>query len=63
MVRYVLTLSSITETHPHSAYCAFVHGMVPKFMQIIESRLFVSTFRVSNSSIFYSYFNWLGPLL
>ena len=26
----ILTLSSIAETHPHSAYCAFVHGVIPK---------------------------------
>ena len=37
----ILTLSSIVETHPHSAYCAFVHGVVPKWnyvlMRTIES--------------------------
>ena len=36
----LLTLSSIAETHPHSAYCASVHGVVPKWnyaMRIIES--------------------------
>ena len=26
----LLTLSSIAESHPYSAYCAFVHGVVPK---------------------------------
>ena len=26
----ILTLSSIAETHPHSAYCACVHDVVPK---------------------------------
>ena len=36
----LLTLSSIAETHPHSIYCAFVHGVVPKWnylMRTIES--------------------------
>ena len=36
----MLTLSSIAETHPHSAYCAFVHGVVPKWnyaMRTIKS--------------------------
>ena len=36
----LLTLSSIAETHPHSAYCAFVHGVVSKWnyvMHTIES--------------------------
>ena len=31
---------SIAETHPHSTYCAIVHGVVPKWnyvMQTIES--------------------------
>ena len=36
----ILALSSIAGTHPHSAYCAFVHGVVPKWnyvMRMIES--------------------------
>ena len=36
----LLTLSSIAETHPQSAYCAFVHAVVPKWnyvMRTIES--------------------------
>ena len=36
----IFTLSSIVETHPHSAYCAFVHGLIPKWnylMRTIES--------------------------
>ena len=26
----ILNLSSIAEIQPHSAYCAFVHGVIPK---------------------------------
>ena len=26
----ILILYSIAETHPHSAYCAFIHSLVPK---------------------------------
>ena len=36
----ILTLSSIAETRPHSTYCAFVHGAVPRWnyvMRTIES--------------------------
>ena len=31
----ILTLSSIAETHPHSAYCAFVHGVIPKWNYVM----------------------------
>jgi len=36
----ILALSSIAQTHPHSAYSAFVHGVIPKWnyvMYTIES--------------------------
>ena len=33
----ILTLSSIAETHPHSAYCAFVHGVVPKWNYVMRT--------------------------
>ena len=33
----MLTSSSIAETNPHSAYCAFVHGVVPKWNYIMQT--------------------------
>ena len=36
----ILTLSTIAKTHPHSAYCAFIHGILHKWnyvMHTIES--------------------------
>ena len=54
--------------NPHSAYCAFIHGVVPKWnyvMQTTESvgSLFQPLEDVANTSIFDSCSNWLGPLL
>ena len=31
----ILTLSSIATTHPHNAYCVFVHGVVPKWKYVM----------------------------
>ena len=39
----MLTLSSIAETNPHSAYCAFGHGVVPKWNYIIQTIKSVSS--------------------
>ena len=35
----LLTLSSIAESHPHSAYCAFVHGVVPKWNYVYNATI------------------------
>ena len=33
----ILSLSSITETHPHIAYCAFVYGVIPKWNYVMQT--------------------------
>ena len=33
----ILTLFSIAEIHHHSAYCAFVHGVVPKWNYVMRT--------------------------
>ena len=33
----ILTLSSIAETHPHSAYCTFVHDVIPKWNYVMRT--------------------------
>ena len=64
----ILTLSSIAAYYPRSAYCAFVHGVVPKWncvMQTIEliSGFFILTFGGSITSAFHPCSNWPGSFL
>jgi len=33
----ILALSSIVQTHPHSAYGAFVHGVIPKWNYVMHT--------------------------
>ena len=33
----ILMLSSIAKIHPHSAYCAFVHGVIPKWNYVMRT--------------------------
>ena len=39
----ILSLSSITETHPHIVYCAFVYGVIPKWNYVMQTIKFMGS--------------------
>ena len=52
----ILTLSSIAETHPHSAYCAFVHDVVPKQNYVMRTIEFVGSLYQPLEEVIHQYF-------